>query len=264
MKKLLVSLLAGLSLVGLVGCGEAPVDVETVIAKFDQVSQIHQEDLDKGVDFVHAQEINLEYEVEYEFTDEELDTPEFKEFMGMSKSKIKVMEKDELKKVNAVLDTLVEYGTNEDKEIEKIEYSQATRNTMIEGYSAIIQNMIKASEIVNELENFKMHPEEKYDFGMGYTSVYFSLEDADKTLTEDVKNLEVFNQKYKFEDEVLQSYRSLQQAFHNFVVQYQKEDYPREDDSLTLKNYRRAINQEADKAYTWNINQLEGVAAPIK
>lgn len=264
LRKLIASLLVGLSMVGFIGCGEAPIDVNEVTSKFEQIGEITEADMTNIEVIEFAKENNLVKKVEYQFTDEEMETPEFKEFSDLTKSEIEVMDNEQLKATNAILDTVLEMGTNEEVETEEVKYSSATKNTMIEQYSAIVDLLRAMQETVNELDTYKMHPEEMVDWSGQWNTVGASLVELDQLATDLTSRLETHITEFEFEEEVFDTLVNAQKAFHEFVVQYPNEQYPRAIDSETLRSARNRVNTEADKALMWDIRQFKGVITPSK
>lgn len=149
-KKLIACLMVGLTMVGFIGCGEAPIDVNEVTAKFEQIGKIAEADMANIEVIEFAKENNLVKKVEYQFTDEEMKSADFKEFSGLTESKIKVMDNEQLKITNALLDTVLEMGTNDEIQTDEVKYSSATRNTMIDQYSAIVDLLRAMQETVKD------------------------------------------------------------------------------------------------------------------
>lgn len=263
-KKLIACLMVGLTMVGFIGCGEAPIDVNEVTAKFEQIGEIAEADMANIEVIEFAKENNLVKKVEYQFTDEEMKSADFKEFSGLTESKIKVMDNEQLKVTNALLDTVLEMGTNDEIQTDEVKYSSATRNTMIDQYSAIVDLLRAMQETVNELDTYKMHPEEMVDWSGQWNTVALSLIELDQLSTDLTNRLETHITEFEFEEEVFDTLVNAQKAFHEFVEQYPNEQYPRAVDSETLRNARNRVNTEADKAIMWDIRQFKGVMTPSK
>lgn len=264
LRKLISSLLAGLTLIGLVGCGEAPVDVNEVKVTYQEINEITDKDLEKSDLFFNAQQENIQCKMEFEYTTEEQRSPEFKEYSTMSKSDIEAMDKDQLKEASITLNKVLEMGTNEDREVYEVKYSSITRQNMIDLYSSLIEGMQEAHNIVNELDQYKMHPEEMIETYVGFTTVYNTLSEMDAQYIDVANTMNQFNEVFIFEDEMANDFNALQKAFHDFAVQYPNEEYPRTVDSVQLQKARNEINRIWEKNMMTDVRKLEGVAAPTK
>ncbi|EOU1490377.1 hypothetical protein VOI05_000651 [Clostridium perfringens] len=264
MKKLLVALLTGLSLIGLVGCGEAPITPESINTKLDQCIEISNKDVEIQKQYDWAKENNRQFEGVNEFTDDELNTVEYQKFLNLSKAEISVMDNDELKKTNAIVDAVLMMATYDCKEQLIIPYSVSTRDTMIKAYTEPNIIINEMHRIVNELETYKMNVNEFIEVGVpdNWEMIGVMLPESDQSFKEIVDTIEEYNKIYIFDDEYLQIMKELQTSFHNFAEQYPKEAYPRTEDSLTLQQARKSFNQAYDKLMMFDIRQAEGVVAP--
>ncbi|XZN30069.1 hypothetical protein ACSW9H_06890 [Clostridium perfringens] len=264
MKKLLVAILTGLSLIGLVGCGEAPITPESINTKLDQCIEISNKDAEIQKQYDWAKENNRQFEGVNEFTDDELNTVEYQKFLNLSKAEISVMDNDELKKTNAIVDAVLMMATDDCKEQLIIPYSVSTRDTMIKAYTQPNIIINEMHRIVNELETYKMNVNEFIEVGVpdNWKMIGVMLPESDQSFKEIVDTIEEYNKIYIFDDEYLQIMEELQTSFHNFAEQYPKEAYPRTEDSLTLQQARKSFNQAYDKLMMFDIRQAEGVVAP--
>lgn len=264
LRKILSGMLIGISLLGMTGCGEAPIDVNSVINKYEEASEIYEKDLETMDLYLKAEQANTQCKLTYNFTAEEQQTEEFKRFGTLSKTDIEGMDNNQLKETNDLLDSILILGTNDQVEVNEVEYSAETRNNLINLYSELINIMKDANDMVNYLDKYKMNVNEYEEMDDGVFTIYDILTTRDNNLEEITETVNDYNEVFVFDDEIAEDINTLQKAHHNFVVQYPKEAYPRDKDSEQLIKARKEINRIWDKYSMVDIRMMEGVIAPTK
>lgn len=166
MKKLLVTLLIGVSALGIVGCRQTEITKETLQYKLDKANELVKKDIDSiGVDGA-----------ELEYTGKEKETAAWKFYEDIKKKGIENIEKDDYQVVNDCLEEMINLGNNDDKT--KIDFeenskeenttnSKPVNNNSIaqqskEFYNNVSIDLINVMKVVDKSMNILPHDPEKY------------------------------------------------------------------------------------------------------
>ncbi|HII4507138.1 hypothetical protein ACV3K4_08805 [Clostridium perfringens] len=262
MKKLLAILLTGLLILTIVGCGKAKITTETVLAKHAEATAILEKDLAIKELCTQAELKCLEFESEpIEITEEEIaNNPEVHQVMRMSINDIKTMTEDELLNADFALTKVIELGTNKYAEIFHTDYCDITVNTYTTIYGDIISNIgFITNSIVNELDTYKMHPQEMIGDENGWMSVQESLTTISNNLNNSANEIKYINDNFVFEDKVAELFINYTDSFAEFVELYMKEPYPRTVDSQELQNVINELRKLNDEAMMMDYRTFEGM-----
>ena len=165
MKKLLIALLTGVSVLTMTGCGQTEITEDTLNYKLEKVNEMVQKDVDNiGVDGA-----------ELEFTAKEKETATWKFYENINKKGIENIDKDDYQTVDDCLEEMLDLGSNDDKT--KIDFKEnakeeTTTNSKVnnssvtqqskEFYNNISTDLTNVLEVVDKSMNILPRDVEKY------------------------------------------------------------------------------------------------------